>query len=93
MEASGAEEEDEESADACMRAMPCGVGTVATGYCFGDDHRGDQVEFHAAVLFGGGDGYQAQFGGFAQDGYGCFVVALADLVEVGLYIALPECVG
>src|ERR1035441_10259496 len=56
---------DRKRADAHVRAVPAGEGTVA-GHVFHRDHGGNHVQFHAAVLLGNGNAGKSQFGCLAQ---------------------------
>ena len=52
------EQQQRQSADAGVRAVPRGIGTFAR-HSFGDHHHRGQIHFHAAELFRNHDGCKA----------------------------------
>ena len=81
--------QERQRADAGVRAMPAGEGSVA-GELLGDHHDGGEVEFHAAVFFGNDDGGEAELGGFAQSGHGDAGLVVLNRFEVGLDFLVEE---
>jgi hypothetical protein len=88
----GSEQQQRRGSDAGVRAVPARIGTVAREV-FGRDHRGGEVELHAAVALRRQDGGQPEFRRFPQHSDRDVVIAVVDRFEIRRDFLVPELVG
>ena len=72
--------------------MPARIRSIAR-QMLGGDHRGGEVELHAAIPLGCQDGGQSELGRFLQDGDGGVMITVVDGVEMRGDVVGPEFVG
>ena len=88
----GAEQQYRQRADARLRAVADGVGTIAPD-ALGHDHRRNQIQLHAAVTLGKQHADQPQLGRFAQGALQNGEILMLNRLQIGSHFARPEIFG
>ncbi len=88
----GAEQQHRQHADTGLAAVADGVGAIAAN-AFGHDHRGNQIELHAAVTLRQQYAHQPQLGRLPQGALQNAEILVLDRFQIGFHFARPEVFG